>query len=345
MPSHATPTPIPLASRRLGALDLGRFIAALAIVGFHTQPYVLGQTPGTIGVLYELAFKWAVPFFFATSGYLHGLSRHAEDPAWLRKRLLRLAIPYAVWTTLRLIDLDPITPLTLAKQYLLCSPTSTLWFLWTLMLCIALAWGALRLGMEARTLAMVSMALAVVQAAAAQFWWALGDFGQLMYANPWYAYQSPLLWLWVYAAGLWLARSGWAAMEHAARERITWTLFITVALSVALRYFGASAESLFLGYHFAWGLPGLWAGSYGVTALLIVLLARAENPPAWWGQASELSLGIYLVHPALLRVVGMVPLLAWLRGIPLVLWVVVAAVSVSIVAVLVRVPVLRRLVV
>ncbi|HZL05940.1 MAG TPA: acyltransferase, partial [Coriobacteriia bacterium] len=218
--------------------------------------------------LQEIALKWAVPFFFAASGYLHGRSRRAETGEWLRQRMVRLGIPYAFWTTLRLVDLSPITPWTLLKQYALAIPPSTLWFLWTLALATVLAWALLRAGVRPVTLAIGALVLALAQAGLTEWLPASGALAAALRANPTLALQSPLTWLWVYAGGIVIARLG------TNRERMPdwapWALLGAVALVPIGRYtlLGAAGVN-WRGYHFTWGLHGLWQGVFGLAVLLV----------------------------------------------------------------------------
>ncbi|HSK47506.1 MAG TPA: acyltransferase family protein, partial [Coriobacteriia bacterium] len=172
--------------QRITGFDWARVVAAFSIVAFHVSPYR--------GVVNDLAFSWAVPFFFALSGFLNVRCADYAEPSWLATRLKRLAIPYALWTTMRLVDLSPITPVTLLKQYLLCAPTSTLWFLWTLMLCVTIAW-FLRKRLTVTAIAAVAGVAALGYAVVCEWWVAFGPLGAWLHANPGYSLQLPFVWL------------------------------------------------------------------------------------------------------------------------------------------------------
>ncbi|HET6351626.1 MAG TPA: acyltransferase [Coriobacteriia bacterium] len=304
---------------RIPGFDWLRVVAAFAIVAFHITPYK--------GIANELAFSWAVPFFFALSGYLNGASRTYSEPGWLRARLLRLAVPYAIWTTLRLVDLRPLTPVNLLKQYLLCAPTSTLWFLWTLMLCVGAVWLARRVA-STRTVAIASVAIGIAYVGLLEWWQIFGGTGAWLHANPGYALQAPMLWLWVYALGMLAAErpSPQPALGLAA-------LAAGVALMVGWRVDPA------LGYNFSWGVQGI---AHGLLGLGTVLMARWAPLPENRVVATlaTASLGVYLIHPAFIRVVhiaaGRIPVLGWVSTHAFVMWALVSVVSVALAVVLER---------
>lgn len=182
-------------SKRIVSLDLFRVIAAFLIVAFHILPWQNAS--------YDIALKWTIPFFFIMSGFFdarHLTHRNINVP-WLRKRLSRLAIPYAFWTALRLVDLEVISPASLLKQFLLCSPTSTLWFLWTLII-VTLLVALLSKVLALRSIGAVSIVLALAYCFFCQRWESFGSVGLWLHSNPGYSLQAPFLWMSAYVAGI-----------------------------------------------------------------------------------------------------------------------------------------------
>ncbi len=86
------------AAPRNVTLDGLKYVAAAAIVLHH----VSAGAGGRLGAFMTAAPLWALFFFIAASGYLHG-GVGDRGPAWLRKRLVRLGVPYATWTVVYLV--------------------------------------------------------------------------------------------------------------------------------------------------------------------------------------------------------------------------------------------------
>jgi peptidoglycan/LPS O-acetylase OafA/YrhL len=92
-PIEAAATPAST-SRRDPTIDGLKFVAAGAIVMVHVsmQPYSAPLPHFVEQVSYS-----ALYFFFMVAGYFHG-GLGTRGPVWLRKRLVRLAVPYFVWS-------------------------------------------------------------------------------------------------------------------------------------------------------------------------------------------------------------------------------------------------------
>lgn len=83
-------------SERMVGIDLGRFIACLAVIFIHQQSIHYGPYHNTREVL-NLASRWAVPFFFIISGYFM-----PTGTGWVNvalKYFLRLLPIFIFWTT------------------------------------------------------------------------------------------------------------------------------------------------------------------------------------------------------------------------------------------------------
>jgi surface polysaccharide O-acyltransferase-like enzyme len=84
---------------RMWGVDLGRALAAVAVVIIHASAAGDAPVSSAAATLRELA-SFAVPFFLATSAVFGVKSISATRSAWsiARQRLVRLLVPYAAWT-------------------------------------------------------------------------------------------------------------------------------------------------------------------------------------------------------------------------------------------------------
>ena len=102
LPTTADPSPpAPTRPSRSWGVDLGRALAAAAVVVIHASASGAAPVrPGAV-TLRELV-SFAVPFFLATSTVLAVRSIAATRSAWsvTRQRLGRLLLPYATWTVI-----------------------------------------------------------------------------------------------------------------------------------------------------------------------------------------------------------------------------------------------------
>lgn len=99
--AQTTHTPVVEKRSRLVGLDLFRGIAAFAVVILHSDEGVKNLPYGWSAILKFASF--AVPFFLAVSFYLT-IDRLCTDdkPVNWRLRLLRMSIPYAIWSLIYL---------------------------------------------------------------------------------------------------------------------------------------------------------------------------------------------------------------------------------------------------
>ena len=93
---------------RIESLGAVRLLACLAVICIHTSPFSNGEY-GNLGLIIDQASRFAVPFFFVTSGYL-----------WMRKRLTsqdngrtyskrmgkRVLLLFLVWSLIYLLPYD-----------------------------------------------------------------------------------------------------------------------------------------------------------------------------------------------------------------------------------------------
>lgn len=89
---------------RVASVDSMRFIAILSVVAIHTTPFFLSS--GEFNSLYYYLYitidqlaRFAVPFFFAISGYFYGVkvNKGACPLLTAKKMLMKLAVLYLGW--------------------------------------------------------------------------------------------------------------------------------------------------------------------------------------------------------------------------------------------------------
>lgn len=89
------------------AIDLLRVLAILAVVFIHTTTrtmeavnFDLQRIPWTF--FFNQVSRFAVPLFFMISGFVLELNYHLNESykTYLKKRLIRIALPYIVWSTI-----------------------------------------------------------------------------------------------------------------------------------------------------------------------------------------------------------------------------------------------------
>ena len=93
-------------TRRNSAVDIGKFIAAIFVIGIHTRP-LSGFSGVADFFLCDILFRTAVPFFAVCTGYY--LSLRLKDNGNnrpLRKTILRILLLYIVWSLFYLLVLS-----------------------------------------------------------------------------------------------------------------------------------------------------------------------------------------------------------------------------------------------
>jgi len=104
----------PLEKERLVAVDVCRVLAAFAVICIHTEPFapnrVASDSP-LLNFLHEvisLVCRFAVPFFFCTSGYFWGRKIRGGAPLWptTRTMLSRLTAIFAFWFVAYFLPID-----------------------------------------------------------------------------------------------------------------------------------------------------------------------------------------------------------------------------------------------
>lgn len=300
------PRAIVAAVRYLPGFDYGRAFFILAVVGWHTQ--VLGSArvlrpdeagaslPVDVpGVIYLNVLLLAVPFFLTSSLVLYARARQAEDGRGrFARRLTRLAwlagFWVAVWSLTRGIGhVDS----GFAVQFVFSGGHSVFYFLIELCLLTAVMEAALRLGLADRPRATMALALlaALLPILRIPIADALRghDAGLLAYWSPLNFLVYPFLALVVlqFAARRQLPR-WWlvpALLGYVSLTVVEW------ALMVSGRAFATDGTVLS-----PYARPSVMLAAGVIT--LALLGVRREAPRAVRG-LSDLSLGVYCVHPFL----------------------------------------------
>jgi surface polysaccharide O-acyltransferase-like enzyme len=296
-----------------GRLDYARFAAALSIVALHAFSAASIPVPNRLAM-------WATPFFLVASGLLS--APRLTDAAWLRSRLLhlvRLAIPWLVLgRVIQFVQNGAHYSLKqLAGDIFIGAAWGHLWFLPALFLITLLGWVVCRLRLEkAALVAGLLAALAV---------YVLAPLLSDRHAD--YLYRTPFPWFVFFMVGVCWMDAGFGTL----RARLRWGALPGLAFLVGAGWLPRLGESV--------------ASFFGRTLIALAVAGWALDPKPrspLGRRLGEASLGIYLIHPfiiALLR--WLVPgLVTW--GV--FLWLSTALVSLGLTLLLLRLPVLRRLV-
>ncbi|MFJ6511020.1 acyltransferase [Streptomyces sp. NPDC091406] len=127
-------------------IDLIRLLCSIAVIGLHagsafvnTVGRTASQGPGTYGagLTADSVGRFAVPLFFAIAGWVVLVGAPPKDGARLRRRIVRIVVPLAVWTALYLAwgklrdtNDDPLRDLALDSVFASVRPAYHLWYLY-----------------------------------------------------------------------------------------------------------------------------------------------------------------------------------------------------------------------
>lgn len=98
-----------VALKRNNALDLGKFIASLFIVGIHTELFI-SASQGLNFFFTQIVFRTAVPFFLLCSGYFFAIkiSQTSDNTiVLLKKSEIKWVKMYVLWAVIYLIAVIP----------------------------------------------------------------------------------------------------------------------------------------------------------------------------------------------------------------------------------------------
>ena len=131
---------------RNDTLDALKGISALLVVLGHCVQYYYLESY-TQNYVFNFIYAFHMPFFMALSGYSCGYSKC--DNAWIKRRIVRLLVPFFVWASLHFLIATPLTGYTVSGiamgllSYLwstVLNPSGGLWFLYVLCAETVLLW-------------------------------------------------------------------------------------------------------------------------------------------------------------------------------------------------------------
>ena len=119
-------------------LDALKGISALLVVLGHCVQYYYLESY-TQNYVFNFIYAFHMPFFMALSGYSCGYSEC--DNAWIKRRIVRLLVPFFVWAIIKFFLTSPLGEYTLAGIVVgllmhlwntIQNPSGGLWFLYVL---------------------------------------------------------------------------------------------------------------------------------------------------------------------------------------------------------------------
>ncbi|HEY5540114.1 MAG TPA: acyltransferase [Coriobacteriia bacterium] len=298
-----------MASRRRDpVIDGLKFVAAGGIVMVHIA---MSARPGPLRDFVEQIAYSALYFFFLIAGYFHG-PLGTRGSQWLRKRFVRLAVPYAVWSAVYLLWWEgyhlyahqPLFMPNLVRTVFFAGANEVLWSLPWLFACAALA------ETFARTPAQRRILLAVSGAAQLAVWVlvpasALPDYGLRQFIEGG-------RWLFMYIAG----------MELRAAEKVPWDARAWVTAGLAALA-GAGTVAVF-----THAQPTTLVAEIAMALLCgtvaLSMLAGSRGEATWFGAAGlawggDYLLGIYVSHHLWLDILAR--MFPTHQSVPPILWI------------------------
>jgi surface polysaccharide O-acyltransferase-like enzyme len=285
---------------RMLGVDAARLIAAFAVICIHVVPFT-GYPLLQVGV--NQGARFAVPFFFALSGYFLAIRWHREQGSHLalvRKTVFRQSTLLVAWFAIYLIPFgtlfDPsAAPQVIPQAPLLFALSGTeihLWFLPSLLLCTAIAFLAMTLAGRAATNVLLVFGAVL---------YLFGVLGKAYAATPigivtlLDTRNGPFFGMLPFAIGIYFGTRGIPDKSVAVGLKLFLGGTALQVLEISVLYFGYGVW--FTRHDFVFGTL--------LTGTGFMLLALAVRPATSWdvvGQMGKYALGIYLVHVAVLRV-------------------------------------------
>lgn len=287
-------------------IDALRFAACCAVVGIHT----INRNLSPVGAVLHYACAFAVPVFFMASGAFL-LNRGGVGYSWVKKRLLQFVRVLLLWA-LACTILDFLgtlfkggtmtissacsEPLYLFSSSLLGKGMlSHCWFLWALAI--------VYLGLPALSRASCRMLVAILLVALSVCF--VGQTISIVVGHPVESGVRQTLRIWI-----WLSYFILGGLLYSLRERkpsVRKLITFSVVLSIA-----AIAWQLFAGSSLMPETAGLASAEYfygsPVTVLwcvsLFCLAISADLSSDKWPHLASLTMGVYLLHLFVLRLVG-----------------------------------------
>lgn len=286
-------TPSPAEKVRNPVLDGLKYAAAAGIVLHHVSAYArnIGSVLGSFLVAFPVA---ALFLFFAISGYFHG-ETGTRGWKWLGRRVLRLAVPYTIWSVFYLawrnlptLKGGPIFAPRLWETVFFAGAHGILWSLAMLIYCAVI----IELFVHNATQRRIALGVAVL-ATLAIFWFAPND---IIGASPLANFIYGPRWVVAYLGGMEIRALG-------PRKTPAWFYTVTVLASMLLVGIFRLENPLFSTPVILTVETTLWT----VGALLILQGAVSGN--RWFGVdrlawGKDYLVGVYISHVLWLEIIA-----------------------------------------
>ena len=334
-------------------LDAARVVSILAVVFLHVAATVvtgrdIGSPEWWYGNLYDSLVRWCVPVFIMISGaLLLGSDKRESIGAFYRKRLTRIFLPLVVWTIVFLFwqgeqatfSLAELSLAAVARRIASGKPHYHMWFLF-MIVSLYLFTPFIRILVRHASRAELWLLAGLLFGVAAlhEVFGMFVDRGVSLFVF-WFLSYLPY-----FLCGHLIATS-----DRAMSTRVLLAVFGGSVLLTALGcYVLAGARGIEDGLYF-YGYLSVTVIPMSVSLMWLFRMRRFDGAPSAVGatfrRLSELTLGVYLIHPVILesfrrfafRQEEVVPLLS----VPLVAVLVFAA-SLLCAFVLYRIPYLKR---
>lgn len=294
-------------------VDHTRVIAAFAVVILHVtaglvENATLGSSSWWMGNVMDALVRWCVPIFVMISGFLL-LNTKKKDQApeslttFYQKRASRILLPllfwslfYLAWTALRWRVLgQPIVITALLEQWAKGMPYYHMWYLHMILGLYLFA-------------PFIKRLLSVLSTNEQIFLCVLLFVFSALTTLLRYALNLPnsLFFLWfLYYLGYFIAGHLLGRLPVKLSNGILWLVLILTIVEVAVGcYYLAIRQNLALGFYF-YDYASIAVIPMSLAAF--ILLQRMTLPTAlatWMPRIATISMGIYLLHPAILDVLS-----------------------------------------
>ncbi|NJM96929.1 MAG: acyltransferase [Phormidesmis sp. RL_2_1] len=346
---------------RIASIEIFRIFAIIAVITLHSGPFDFANAPDykhTIAVLIDLSCRFAVPFFFLTSGYFLAERTRAGQPLmrafWHTTQ--RLLSVYAIWCLFYILVPLQYWPqfssegwLTMVGQYLqllqshglnllLSGTQQALWFLPALVIGLGITTGLIATGKH-RYLIYTAVALYCIGLSGGSYGALLETIGapSVSFSSRNGPFFSTLYVALGWLISTWRSQHRWPISTPWAIALIAGGLLLQI---IEAKGIAAVAAVPFQSFDYAIGTVALGTGVFSLA------LAQPNWGTNWpilrW---SRYTLGIYLFHP--LVVTALAPMSQrynhplWEVSFPLIIYLL----SLGIISVVARHPLLRRWVV
>ena len=298
--SNTQPAPTAATStsrlQRIDEFDALRGIAILYVMYLHAYfgPWATTPTSELLFLrLTHIVANSAVPVFLFMSGFLSARDRSSDFPTLIEARLRRLAMPLAFWMICALAfeswHAGGLTP-TLIRAFALFDIAGQFYYVVVLLILTAALY-PLRF-VEDRHLKWFVIAALIVNAAMIfyyrthplqGFWWSI-------------AYRNPLVWVFSFMFGLYIARTqGDVRFNHAIIAAASVGMAVITAIYVYVGQFGPGYPDSYFGLTvFGFAVCGFVVYPAGLRALERSRAGHALLAPFRW--LAPYAFAIYLVH-------------------------------------------------